>query len=828
MDSKRKLLAVCIGLSFCKPDEVIAETEFNTYLLDINDRSRIDLSRFSHDGYIMPGEYLLDVKINQALVGERTIVFTSDPKKPDMSRACLPADLVSSMALKAEAREKVRYWNGNQCADISDIKGAAISNQIGQGILQITIPQAWIKYKDANWTPPEQWDQGIPGLLLDYNLTGQIGKRYANGEAHSSYNSFSSYGTVGANAGSLRLRADYQAYSARNKLTNKSGFTWNQIYGFMPLPELGARLAMGEIYHDSSIFSRFRMTGASLRSDERMLPPSLQGFAPEVRGIAQGNAKITLSQDGRILYETTVPAGPFAIQDLNSSVRGKINVRIQEDNGRVTSYDIDVASIPYLTRPGEIRYNLAAGMPSNSRHRVYGQGFGMADISWGLSNNWSLYGGALLGGNYNALNAGVGVNLNTLGAISMDITHSSASLPNHTRNNGMSVRLQYSKRFDEYNSQITFAGYRFSQRKYMDMSQYLDARYARDNDDYGSREKQRYSISASKTFFSETPAKAFTTYLSYSHQDYWNRGAQERIDFSVSKMMNIGPIQDISISLGGYKSKDNDRRQDYGGTLNISVPLSQGRRAGYNMQVQNSNITQMASYSDYSRPNNNWQINAGVNNRGKALGSSYYTYESPYGTLSANTSYQQDSYASLSASMRGGATATMQGAALHRNGFAGSARIMVNTGDVSDVPVNNGKVVTNHFGVGVVPGVASYYDTTTSIDVNKLANDVEATRSVVQSTLTEGAIGYRNFAVVRGEKLFAAVRTQNGEAPPFGAVVMSQNGREVAVMNDDGSVYLTGVQKEEVLDIAWGGGKQCRIKIPGNYQTLSQLLLPCE
>ncbi|HEY3982422.1 MAG TPA: fimbria/pilus outer membrane usher protein [Cedecea sp.] len=828
LDTKKKLLAVCIGLSFYKPDEAAAATEFNTYILDVNDRDRVDLSRFSNDGYVMPGEYLLDVKINDAMIGQRTIRFITDPQNPDASRACLPADLVGMMALKPEAAEKIRYWNGNQCVDISGIEGATVSNRIGQGVLQITIPQAWMKYKDANWTPPEQWDRGIPGLLVDYNLTGQIGKRYGKNDVHSSYNSFSSYGTAGANVGSLRLRADYQAWSARNKLRDKGGFAWNQIYGFVPLPEQGARFAVGEIYHDSSIFSNFRMTGASLRSDERMLPPSLQGFAPEVRGTAKSNAKVTLSQDGRILYETTVPAGPFVIQDLNSSVRGKINVRIEEDNGSVSTYDVNTASVPYLTRPGSVRYNLAMGMPSNTNHRVYGQGFGLADISWGLSNNWSLYGGALLGGSYNAVNAGVGVNLNALGAVSLDVTQSFASLPGRGRDNGMSVKVQYSKRFDEYDSQITFAGYRFSQRKYMDMSQYLDARYEREREDYGSREKQSYTVSASKTFFADSPSKAFTTYINYNHLEYWNRPTQERIDFSVSKMMNIGSLQGVSVSLSAYKSKYHETRNDYGGSLNISLPLGQGRRGGYNMQVQNSDITQTGSYSDYSDPNNNWQLNSGMNRKGKALGSGYYTHESPYGTFAANTSYQQDSYASLSASMRGGATATAQGAALHRNGFGGGSRIMVNTGNVSGVPINNGKTTTNRFGVGVVSDVPSYFDTTTSIDVNKLANDVEATRAVVQGTLTEGAIGYRNFAVVRGEKMFAALRTANGEAPPFGAIVLNQSGREVSVVNDDGSVYLTGVQKEEVLDVAWGGSRQCRIKVPGNYQSLSQLLLPCE
>ena len=47
-----------------------------------------------------------------------------------------------------------------------------------------------------------------------------------------------------------------------------------------------------------------------------MLPPNLRGYAPEVTGVAKSNAKVIISQQGRVLYETTVAVGPFRIQDL--------------------------------------------------------------------------------------------------------------------------------------------------------------------------------------------------------------------------------------------------------------------------------------------------------------------------------------------------------------------------------------------------------------------------------------------------------------------------------------------------------------------------------
>lgn len=63
--------------------------------------------------------------------------------------------------------------------------------------LSISAPQAWLKYKDANWTPPELWNHGIAGAFLDYNL---YASHYAPHQGDNSQN-ISSYGQAGVNLG---------------------------------------------------------------------------------------------------------------------------------------------------------------------------------------------------------------------------------------------------------------------------------------------------------------------------------------------------------------------------------------------------------------------------------------------------------------------------------------------------------------------------------------------------------------------------------------------------------------------------------------------------
>ncbi|VEI77013.1 Outer membrane usher protein papC precursor [Serratia fonticola] len=123
----------------------------------------------------------------------------------------------------------------------------------------------------------------------------------------------------------------------------------------------------------------------------------------------------------------------------------------------------------------------------------------------------------------------------------------------------------------------------------------------------------------------------------------------------------------------------------------------------------------------------------------------------------------------------------------------------------------------------------SYYRNKVSIDVNKLPENAEATRSVVQATLTEGAIGYRRFEVIAGEKAMAVLRLADGSTPPFGATVQNHKKQDVGIVNDGGSVYLSGINPGEEMTVHWNGQAQCVLTLPAKIPQSgsTDLLLPC-
>ncbi len=93
-------------------------------------------------------------------------------------------------------------------------------------------------------------------------------------------------------------------------------------------------LILGESYTTGETFNSVSIRGIRLYSDSRMLPPTLASFAPIIHGVANTNAKVTITQGGYKIYETTVPPGAFVIDDLSPSGYGSdLIVTIEESDG---------------------------------------------------------------------------------------------------------------------------------------------------------------------------------------------------------------------------------------------------------------------------------------------------------------------------------------------------------------------------------------------------------------------------------------------------------------------------------------------------------------
>ncbi|MGY1449356.1 outer membrane usher protein [Pseudomonas chlororaphis] len=793
--------ALCCAATWASAAE---EFQFNTDVLELKDRENLDLGVFASANFIMPGHYNLLVHVNRDTLTEYAVDYIPVDDDPKSSVACLSPALINELGLKERVITSLSWWHDGACLDLSSVQGMQARGDLGTSALYLSIPQDQLEYTAPNWDPPSRWDEGISGVLLDYNFNAQTTER-KQGKGRS--DNLSGNGTAGINLGAWRLRGDWQTQMQRSDdQPSLNKFAWSRFYALRAVPSLRSNLIVGEDYLDSNLFGSFRYTGANLSSNDNMLPPNLRGYAPEVTGVARTNARVVIRQQGRVLYDTQVPPGAFRIQDLNDAVSGQLDVRVEEQDGSIQEFQLDTASIPYLTRPGTVRYKLAAGKPSDWEHQIDGPAFTTGEFSWGVSNGWSLYGGSLGAKDYGSLAVGVGRDLMAFGALSFDVTQSHATLQNDTLS-GKSYRASYSKRFDEYDSQITFAGYRFSEQNYLSMSEFIEARRGSQS---LNQSKELYTATLSKQFRDS----ALSLYFNYNHQTYWNSQASDRYSLSLSRYFNVGGLKNLSLSLTAYQNKANGTSDD-GAYLSVSIPWGSTGSISYNSSINRGDTSHSLSYYDRIDERNHYMVSAGQASSGQTA-SGYLSHDGDEAQVVASASYQAGEYTSAGLSLQGGATITGHGAALHRSNVMGGTRLLIDTQGVADVPVrgNGGVTRTNRFGKAVVTDVNSYYRNQASIMLDSLAEDVEATQSVTQATLTEGAIGYRRFDVIAGHKAMVVIRMANHRAPPFGASVQNSRGQETGIVGEDGSTYLSGMKPGELMSLHWDGSARCHFTLP--------------
>jgi len=267
----------------------------------------------------------------------------------------------------------------------------------------------------------------------------------------------------------------------------------------------------------------------------------------------------------------------------------------------------------------------------------------------------------------------------------------------------------------------------------------------------------------------------------------------------------------MSLSLNMYRTQEYNYK-DNGMALTVSLPLGRSGTLSLDANRAAGNNSFSTRYSDRLDERNSYQLSASDN-----AASGYLSHVGDQVDIDLAASKREGNYTSLSVSARGGGTLTPYGAALHRTNSTGGTRLMVDTAGVPDVPVRGYGTPTrsNAFGKAVISDIGSYQRTAASVDLESLPSNVEATQSVTQLTLTEGAIGYRFLDVISGEKAMAVLRLPDGSSPPFGATVKNVKQQDTGIVNDGGNVYLSGIQAGEEMIVSWGGAERCILTLPG-------------
>ena len=224
-------------------------TEFNINAIDKDLRSGIDLSRFKEETSVTPGRYFVTVAINDIpLANGWELTWKEVDNKAEV---CIPAELADTFGLQDTIRQTLTLKQG--CVDFTPQADIKFRFEQSTQTLHVTVPQAMMQFRPNDWMPPSTWDNGVAGVLLDYNL---FASHYQPQEGSSTDNA-NAYGTAGANLGAWRLRSDYQYNQTHAEGGSTHNGRFSRVYMFRPLPTLGAKLTLGETDFQSAIFDAF-------------------------------------------------------------------------------------------------------------------------------------------------------------------------------------------------------------------------------------------------------------------------------------------------------------------------------------------------------------------------------------------------------------------------------------------------------------------------------------------------------------------------------------------------------------------------------------------
>lgn len=803
---------------------VYAEEYFNPALLmNANGKAVADLSKFEQ-GFQLPGRYAVDVYLNDEFVANQEFNFSQDSKSDAVSGGlipCLDVQWLQSAGVRvydfipeAELSE--------QCVDLKKyIPEAEVSYNFSLRRLAISIPQIWVKKEARGYIPPSQWSEGITAGLLNYNLSGN----------HSSDNDnlfLSLYS--GLNVSGFRFR-NFSSYNySNNSKNNTSNSAWNNVYSYVEksIVPWKSELIIGDSNTNGNIFDSVGFRGVRLYNSDAMLPNTMQGYAPVIRGIASNKGTVTVHQNGYVVYQMNVTPGPFEINDLSAmNLSGDLKVTVEDATGIVQSYTVPYSGVPSLLREGRTKFDITAGEFRSGNKEQSKPFFFEGTLSRGFSKGITLYSGTQLAADYQAALLGIGANMGRWGALSFDVTHANSRLANDQDYSGQSYRFLYSKSLNELGTTFQLLSYRYSTKGFYTLNDVAYKNMERFDtgmkyDQYGNSyydPSSYYNLNYSKKGqfqlnINQNLEKYGSIFATANYQTYWNTPR-------TSKNYQVGysnSLQYFSYNLTWMMQDSFDLFSGKNNTISasISVPFSaffgRSNRAMSKVYSNTSYINNSKGSDSFQTGINgqlleddklNYSISAGHNNETGSFGSATANLNTRYGSGGVGVNFSNGGdHTDINYNFSGGMIVHRGGVTLGQS--LGDTNILVNAHGAKNVKIENSRnVKTNSSGYAIIPFAENYRLNRIALLADSLDDKTEILTNVRNLVPMRGAVLQADFDSRIGYRALISFNYAGGDLP-YGSTVSEDKLKISSLVGLNNKTFLSGLANKGVLKISWG------------------------
>ncbi|ECH9262335.1 outer membrane usher protein [Salmonella enterica subsp. enterica] len=819
--------------------------EFDSAFLMGPGSTNVDLSRYSDGNTIAAGVYDASGYVNNDLITTLKVEFV-DIEKNGKTQACITPRMLSQLHIRQpdELGENAillkREDSTNNCLNLAQAIPLSTSHfDGGDQRLDIGVPQIWVQKGFANYVDPSLWDNGIPAAMLSYNVSAWKNENSYGGTDDSVYAGFN--GGINLGAWHFRTQGNYSWQK-----DGSSSIEFQDRYVQRDIAALRSQLVIGESSTSGESFDTVNFRGVRLYSESQMLPPQLASYAPTIRGVANSNAKVSITQNGYKIYETTVPPGPFVIDDLSPSGFGAdLEVTITEADGSKHTFTQAFSSLVQMMHPGVGSWDFSVGQVNDdSLHDE--PGLAQGTFYYGFNSTFTGFSGVQATDNgYVAGLLGVGMNT-LLGAISFDVTQSQTDIPNDKTYRGQSYRVSWNKYFAPTDTSLNIAAYRYSTKDYLGLSDALsiidDAENSSNTSNRGinnySRMKNQFTISLNQSLQSDD-VNYGSFYLNGSWADYWVTN-ENRSSFSAGYSNSLGWAS-YSVSLQRTYNEDDER--DDSVYLSVTLPLDKllgtDRNSG-GFRTLNSSLSsdfdggnQFNSTASGYSADNRWSYSVSAaydmqkENKDLATVSSYVSYDSSYGNITASASASNDSTRQYSLNTDGGFVLHGGGLTFSNQSFGASdTLVLVDAPGAKGARIDYGNSTIDSFGYGIGSTLTPYRENTVSLDINELDNDIEMKSTSATVIPRRGAVVLSQFETDQGRSAIINLVRSDRQPVPFTAEVFDLNNNLLGTVGQGSQAFVRGISESGDLEVRWNQKnyqQRCRLhyQVAGDAQQMA-------
>lgn len=781
------------------------EPQFDLRYLSDSAR-QADLSRFARAGEVAPGRYRLDVRLNGEFALREEIEFRSAAHDAP-AQPCLSGPLLRRLGIAlAQAADE------GACIDLPGrIGSAAVQVDFAELALDLSVPQAALRRSARGAVAPELWQGGENALVLGYSYSGNR-LRGDDGDYATSY--------LGVDFAANLGRWQYHQRGALSR-TDGEPARWDTQAAYVEraVPAWSGRLQLGRATAGDQSLSVYGLRGARLVKDERMLPDSLRGYAPVVRGTAYSNAVVEIRQRESLLYRSNVAPGPFEIDDLYAiSNGGDLEVCVIEADGRVARFHVDNASNPQLRRAGSLGYEFVLGQVEEA---VLSQrpGVAQASVQYGFSNAFTGYGGTLSSRGYRSAVLGAAWNTRW-GAFSLDA--------NPVRVDGLGSALRwrggYNRRFDS-GLAMTAAAAVYADGAHLDLYGALRRREREAARPDAFTRNLRDSAQLSLSWPLGDSART-SFYLSGSRLNYRDGARSGNYQAGLR-----GQWRDLGIVLTAARVDDAAGRHENQYFLGLTLPLGRATTAASLERGARGTRTRLGVSGSIGEENVfAYGLSATDGAGGDRTGAAHALYRAAYATLNASHGW--------GAGYRQYGWGVDGVAVLHANGLTlgpqhGETLALVEAkGAFGARLLNQGGARVDRRGYALAPYLIAFARNTVEID--PLSAHTQAVIAGTAQTVVPyaGAVVRIDYPTLSGRGAVLRVHDDAGASLPFAAEVLDEHGRVVGAVAQASRIHATGLAERGRLQVRWGNDatRRCTIDyvLPPPSRTSENAYAPVE